>query len=343
MDIEIITDARGILACKMSKCAHSSLFRLSLELSQFNFSIRHIFGSENTLPDALTQNSGVDSTNGPPPMKLPEACKILELVKIPTNTVFSQAEVRKWLLDIGLLSLLKSDKKSKRTNLPISNASKITPQPKSLKNSKPVLLENNKFLIEKKVKSSKFANFFNLEQIKDPSIPFEDINLTNKVVVGGTLSIDDFSKLQKLCPEIKKMKNVVIHQNLHFKRAKNEFKIIIPSIVLKMYINNLHFSDRYLHLNDRNIFKIISKDFYYPKLFLYIRDIVGKCHICMLASKPILRKTPYKSFDYPSKPRVSWSFDLAGSVGSKLLFIAVCDFSLYAVIKTYESKQQKIS
>ena len=42
-------------------------------------------------------------------MKLPEACKILELVKIPTNTIFSQAEVRKWLLDIGLLSLLKSD------------------------------------------------------------------------------------------------------------------------------------------------------------------------------------------------------------------------------------------
>ena len=105
-----------------------------------------------------------------------------------------------------------------------------------------------------------------------------------------------------------------------------------------MYINNLHFSDRYLHLNDRNIFKIISKDFYYPKLFLYIRDIVGKCHICMLASKPILRKTPYKSFDYPSKPRVSWSFDLAGSIGSKLLFIAVCDFSLYAVIKAYDSK-----
>ena len=204
MDIEIITDARGVLACKMSKSAHSPLFRLSLELSQFNFSIRHICGSENTLPDALTRNSGVDSTNGPPPMKLPEACKILELVKIPTNTVFSQAEVRKWLLDIGLLSLLKSDKKSKRTNLPILNASKITPQPISLKNSKPVLLENNKFLIEKKVKSSKFANFFNLEQIKNSSTPFEDINLTNKVIVSGTLSIDDFSKLQKLCPEIKR-------------------------------------------------------------------------------------------------------------------------------------------
>lgn len=42
MDIEIITDARGILAFKMSKSAHSPLFGLSLEVSQFNFYIRHI-------------------------------------------------------------------------------------------------------------------------------------------------------------------------------------------------------------------------------------------------------------------------------------------------------------
>lgn len=137
------------------------------------------------------------------------------------------------------------------------------------------------------------------------------------------------------------MKNVVIHQNLYFKKGKSECKIIIPAIVLNMFINNLHFCDRYLHLNDRNIFKFISKDSYYPKLFLYIREINGKCNICMLASKPILRRTPYKSFNYPSKPRVSWRIDLTGSLGSKLLFIAVCDFSLYVIVKTYESKTEE--
>lgn len=80
--------------------------------------------------------------------------------------------------------------------MPRLNASKLTPQSIPLKNGKHVLLENNKFLIEKKVKSSKIAIFFSLDQIKNTIAPFEDIILTNKVIVSGTLSIEDFSKLQ---------------------------------------------------------------------------------------------------------------------------------------------------
>ena len=111
-EIEIFADAKSISLIKSCSITSPYLARLSMELSQYDFSIYHIDGRINIVADALSRlhkdkhrilRIDKEDNDG---MTLEEGLRFIELLKIPTGYKFSKDEVRSMINSAPLRSAL---------------------------------------------------------------------------------------------------------------------------------------------------------------------------------------------------------------------------------------------
>ena len=138
-EIDIYADAKSISLIKSCSITSPYLARLSMELSQYEFSIHHIDGRINIVADALSRMNQhkheilrIDKEDNDG-MTLEEGLRFIELLKIPTGYKFSKEEVRQMINSAPLRSSL--DKRVKRNLTSMQRAP--VPQPVLVKDRPP--------------------------------------------------------------------------------------------------------------------------------------------------------------------------------------------------------------
>ena len=126
--MDIFANAKSIALLKSCTTSSPYLSRLAMELAQYDFTLYHIDGTLNIVPDALSRMNkshddiiSQDKTNNNAITKQKSLC-LVEFLKLPTNYRFTPAEIKTMLTSEPLKTQI--DKKISKN---LSRSSRSSP------------------------------------------------------------------------------------------------------------------------------------------------------------------------------------------------------------------------
>ena len=170
---------------------------------------------------------------------------------------------------------------------------------------------------------------------------YESLALHSETSTLGTFPVEALSRLQlqdELILELAQTDNTVIKKenNIFYKRVEEDYKVILPTTLIKFLINSHHYTSPGIHKSMTRIERDIKNIYYVPMdIKPFIREAISDCHICQLYNITRQKQT-FTNLPRFKSPRLSWSIDLITDLpqsdnSKKLLLISVDDFSNYMV------------
>ncbi len=360
-DIVCYIDAKALLFLRMCKNSCPMLVRFSLAISSYNISIRHISGKDNLLADLNSRynkhigqcaNDGSDCDL----MSEDEAIKILNKLRIPSETYFTQQEVKEMLDCPSYPSLYDTVNPKKKK---YKQGSRINISPSNLVDP---------LMREKKIKVPKTSKIHAFE--KDRHRPrsyccitanagmvcshnqdnLEHLELNTSLLRDGQLSVEQFSHAQRLDPTLseyfdKPPREYFVRKGLLMHKAQGIEKIALPDNLLEPLLFTLHFTLLGKHNSKTSIIKTISEKYFCKDLDSKVDKYLSTCYYCQvnkLDNKP--KHTVGKSISY-SAPRQAYYFDIACGLPTsnqcRYVYLWVCSFSQYLIACPAKSRDAK--
>ena len=185
-------------------------------------------------------------------------------------------------------------------------------------------------------KTSKFLCFISLTELE----------LKLKTYRDGTITIQDFRTLQDLDEEINAFGNKEEGSGgLLCVKTGESLIPLLPACLSKNAITALHFSPFNCHLSHQAIKRKIEQRFYLIKIDDKIQDIINGCPYCTQAVVHRDPKHTFQANQLPASPRQQYYVDIIGglneSKGFKWIYIAVCPYSGYTILKAAKGKSGK--
>lgn len=88
------------------------------------------------------------------------------------------------------------------------------------------------------------------------------------------------------------------------------YKICIPESTIDLLIDETH--EMYAHIGARKCYKMLSENFYFPKLAKHIRKRLASCDSCQRNKYTNKKETTEMQFITASKPNEALSLDFYG-------------------------------
>ena len=185
------------------------------------------------------------------------------------------------------------------------------------------------------------------EPIDEPPnfISYKDVGTLTCVVKNGLLTLEQFKKAQledEYCAMIfddinSYKKEFVIIQGILFRKIRENFKPVLPIVLINLIVQLKHFSIFGAHMSPTRINRDIVKDFFIPKneLFAVMKEVKKSCYLCQLYDNTI-ENQKFSGMSKVNSPRVSWSIDIVPNMPTSSnnysqLLLAVDDYSSFVV------------
>ena len=140
-----------------------------------------------------------------------------------------------------------------------------------------------------------------------------------------------------LMEQVQNDTSLFVQNGIYVKTTDDGVKPVLPRSLIKMLVNNHHYTQPGIHKSPARIERDIKQVYYVPKINLreIINEQIQDCHICQIYNieKP---QTSYTNLPRFKSPRLSWSLDIITDIpqskeGYKYVLMAVDDFSNYII------------
>jgi hypothetical protein len=273
---DLITDSKCLFYLKHAKENNPKLYRWSLLLQSYDFTLIHVNSKQNLIPDILTrQNEILQKESRTLHMAkkdiLDNIRTKVKALNIPDNTVMSSKDVTKLLAEC-------------------SN----TPPDDRIEASINHVRED----LEK-------ASILSAISFQPGALSLETL--------AKLQSEDTFCKsiIDKPPPHFTVRKGLLLRIRNDSDHKLVNPQLVLPEILIDMVIKLEHTKNQGVHLPHGRVFKTISAKYFFPKMAERIKDHVHKCFPCQLMAYHT--KPPHKlsMYDCGNQPRQAIGLDLA--------------------------------
>jgi len=346
-NLTLRTDVLAMSYIKQTVTSSTVSFRLSNEMSKYNFDIVHVPTKLHIIPDTISREVGKEESTAEKTITPAEAAELMKRIKIREGARFTKHEAIN-IIGTQLPSLITGIKQDSRSKPP----SLLPPKAPKKTIISPQLVHSNEATRKASWRKTIRANTITLQE--EESLPLSVIKAAQESLDTHQISPSTFAALQWEDPTLShhfpnpSPPYSINEQRLLVTQEKdsNSNLLCVPDTLMRPILELLHKPSPHIHISKGAVKRKFKNQFHSPNLECYLDRIYNRCGVCATKAFPPRRKVPDGEAYMPQFPRTAYYMDIMdGSTEfaekQRYYLVAVCAASNYITAAPLQSRDQE--